>query len=176
MEDAGIATTSYYGYTKLLTSAVSTNASSALTPASLNSLVQNMIADYPVYSTSSTYAVGDRVRASYQVWECITAITTAEAWTAAHWKALDPVQTQIDNLKNGLSYTATCPAITPVDGVATWSVTHSLGTQDIQATLYSGGNEIVKNVSITSANAVSIQFKASSNVMAGSYKVVITGV
>lgn len=84
----------------------------------------------------------------------------------------------IDNLgsSSGVSYTATCPAITPVDGVATWSVTHNLGTENIQATLYSGGNEIVKNVSITSANAVSIQFKASSNVTAGSYKVVITGV
>ena len=84
---------------------------------------------------------------------------------------------KIDDMgSGGLSYTATCPAITPVDGVATWSVTHSLGTENIQATLYSGANEIVKNVSITSANAVSIQFKASSNVTAGSYKVVITGV
>ena len=83
---------------------------------------------------------------------------------------------RIDDIGGGLSYTATCPAITPVDGVATWSLTHSLGTENIQATLYSGGNEIVKNVSITSSNAVSIQFKASSNVTAGSYKVVITGV
>lgn len=84
----------------------------------------------------------------------------------------------IDNLGSGGgdSYSAVCPAITPVDGVATWSVTHSLGTENIQATLYSGGNEIVKNVNITSANAASIQFKANSNVTAGSYKVVITGV
>lgn len=79
-------------------------------------------------------------------------------------------------IQGGVSYTASCPAITPVDGVATWAITHSLGTENIQATLYSGGNEIVKNVSITSANAVSIQFKASSIVTAGSYKVVITGV
>jgi hypothetical protein len=98
MGDAGVATTTYYGYTKLATSATSTSAALALTPASLNNLVSDMIEPYPVYSASATYSVGDRVRYQYQAWECTTAITTAEAWNAAHWKAIDPIQTQIDNL------------------------------------------------------------------------------
>lgn len=98
MEDGGIATTTYYGYTKLTTNATSTSTATALTPSSLNSLVQNMIEPYPVYSTSATYAVGDRVRRSYEAYECTTAITTPEAWNADHWTALDPIQTQIDNL------------------------------------------------------------------------------
>lgn len=97
-ERGGIATTIYYGVTKLATNATSTSSSFATTPATINNLVQNMIEPYPVYSTSSTYSVGDRVRYSYQAWECNTAISTAEAWNANHWTALDPLQTQIDNL------------------------------------------------------------------------------
>ena len=94
--DGALATTTYYGMTKLLTSATSTSAGYALTPASLNSLVDGMVSDAPVYSASATYAVGDRVRYGYQTWRCITAITTAEAWTAAHWEAIDPLQDQVD--------------------------------------------------------------------------------
>lgn len=98
MVRTGTATTSYYGLTKLATSAVSTSISTALTPASLNNLSLNMISGAPLYSASATYAVGDRVRYGYYTYKCITAITTAEAWTAAHWEALDPIQTQIDGI------------------------------------------------------------------------------
>lgn len=101
MVDGGVATTTYYGVTKLTSGATSTSGSTALTPGSLNSLSQNMISGAPVYSASSTYAVGDRVRYGYYTYECTTAITTAEAWNAAHWKALDPLQTQIDAIKAG---------------------------------------------------------------------------
>lgn len=98
MQDAGIATTTYYGTTKLQTSSTSTNTGLAATPASINSLVQNMIEPYNVYSTTSTYVVGDRVRYNNNAWECNTAISTAEAWTQAHWTMLDPIQTQLDDL------------------------------------------------------------------------------
>ena len=40
------------------------------------------------YSTSSTYNVGDVVLYNGQLYKCTTAITTAEAWTAAHWTAV----------------------------------------------------------------------------------------
>lgn len=40
------------------------------------------------YSASSTYAVGDIVLKDGQLYECNTAISTAEAWTAAHWTAV----------------------------------------------------------------------------------------
>ena len=39
------------------------------------------------YSTSATYAVGDYVWYSGQLYRCTTAITTAEAWTSGHWTA-----------------------------------------------------------------------------------------
>lgn len=100
MSNKGVATTSYYGETKLATSATSTSTTTALTPASLNNFSNGTVAEYPVYSTSSTYAVGDRVRYSYHTYECITAITKAEAWTAAHWKVLPALQGQIDALQD----------------------------------------------------------------------------
>lgn len=99
--DGGIATTTYYGVTKLATGATSTSGSTALTPASLNSLALDMISGAPVYSTTSPYAVGDRVRYQYKTWECVTAIPTKEAWNAAHWQALDPLQEQIDAVDSG---------------------------------------------------------------------------
>lgn len=42
----------------------------------------------PAYSTSSTYSVGDYVMYSNQMYRCTTAISTAEAWTPAHWTAV----------------------------------------------------------------------------------------
>lgn len=39
----------------------------------------------PAYSSSATYAVGDYVLYGGVMYKCTTAITTAEAWTAAHW-------------------------------------------------------------------------------------------
>ena len=100
MLDAGLATTTYYGVTKLYTGATSTSEAYALTPKALNSLVQSMIANIAVYSSSATYAVGDRVRYSYQIWVCNTAIDTAEAWNAEHWTAISPLIDLIDQKAN----------------------------------------------------------------------------
>ena len=58
---------------------------------------------YPIYSSSSTYAVGDRVRYGYYVYECNTAITTAESWNAAHWTAKDPIWQVLDGKQDTLS-------------------------------------------------------------------------
>lgn len=97
-ERGGVATTTYYGVTKLTSSATSSSASVSLTASSLNAFSRDMVSGAQTYSTSTTYAVGDRVRYQYQTWECITAITTAESWTEEHWQALDPLQEQIDNI------------------------------------------------------------------------------
>lgn len=53
------------------------------------------------YSASSTYAVGDYVLYGGQLYECNTAISTAEAWTAAHWTAVT-VGGEIATVKDGL--------------------------------------------------------------------------
>ena len=41
----------------------------------------------PAYDSTKTYAVGDLCSKDNVVYECSTAITTAEAWTAGHWTA-----------------------------------------------------------------------------------------
>lgn len=91
------ASTSNYGITYLTTSATQDIEYTSATPKSINQLAENMIAGAPVYSNTSTYAVGDRVRYGYKTYKCNTAITTAEAWTAAHWTALASLQDQIDS-------------------------------------------------------------------------------
>lgn len=95
--NGGFATTTVYGRTKLYTGAGSSSAALALTPAALYNMANRSICPY--YSTSATYAVGDMVRYGDYIYECITAIPTAEAWTAAHWKAAPTLQEQITSLE-----------------------------------------------------------------------------
>ncbi len=53
------------------------------------------------YSPSSTYAVGDYCIYNDILYRCTTAITTAEAWTAAHWTAVT-VGDELSDLKADL--------------------------------------------------------------------------
>ena len=78
--------------------------------------------------------------------------------------------------ENALRYSADSPAITISNGVAVWSVMHNLNTQNVIVSLYNSlGQEQIKNVSIVSVNSLTVTFKASSNVTAGSYKIVVKG-
>lgn len=55
------------------------------------------------YSNSATYAVGDYAVHSGKLYQCTTAIATAEAWTAAHWtdaKLADDVSQLKEDLDN----------------------------------------------------------------------------
>ena len=55
----------------------------------------------PAYSASATYAVGDYCIYNSQLYRCTTAITTAEAWNAAHWTAVQ-LGDEVGDLKNAL--------------------------------------------------------------------------
>lgn len=44
-----------------------------------------------VYDASSTYSVGDYVMQNGLLYQCVAAITAAEAWTAEHWEAVKVV-------------------------------------------------------------------------------------
>lgn len=59
-----------------------TGATGATGPQGIPGDVANLAS---AYSTSSTYGVGDYCIYNSQLYRCTTAITTAEAWTAAHW-------------------------------------------------------------------------------------------
>ena len=56
----------------------------------------------PQYSSSSTYGVGEYVIHNDTLYRCKTAITTPEAWTAAHWTATVMVNDVVD-IKSALS-------------------------------------------------------------------------
>ena len=168
MLEAGLATTTYYGMTKLYTGAVSTSTALALTPASLNSLAQYMLSGVAVYSASATYAVGDRVRYGYYIYECNTAITTAEAWDASHWTALDSLQEQIDDKQDEL---VSGTSIKTVNGnsllgsgnlVISGGATVTTTTVTIAVTDWSN-NFCTKNVTgVTASNSVLVTYAPSS--------------
>jgi hypothetical protein len=76
----------------------------------LSSISNLSNATAPAYSTSATYSVGDYVWHDGTLYRCTTAITTAEAWTAAHWTApvlgddvsdLKSAVNELDNIVNG---------------------------------------------------------------------------
>lgn len=89
---------------------------------------------------------------------------------------IDKINEIIDYLRDSenTSYVASCPALTPLEGVVTWTVTHNLGTSNVSAFVYSSaGLEIMKDVSIVSDNAVTISFDSADVISAGAYKVVV---
>lgn len=56
------------------------------------------------YSSSATYEVGDYVMHSGGLYRCISAISTAEAWTAAHWTQV-AMGDEVADLKTDLGET-----------------------------------------------------------------------
>ena len=51
---------------------------------------------YPAYNSTYTYSIGDIVSYKGKFYICISAISTAEAWTAAHWAETNPGQQVIE--------------------------------------------------------------------------------
>lgn len=78
--------------------------------AEIEAAVASIPADYsdlwtslaPAYSNSSTYKVGKYVTYNGGLYRCITAITSAESWTAAHW-ASAKLGPDIAELRNDLA-------------------------------------------------------------------------
>ena len=76
-----------------------------------------------------------------------------------------------DNLN--MSYSTTNPVLTPVEGVATWTVTHNLGTENVNCSLYNGDILVLSKIEITSSNSVVVSINSSANIPAETYKIVI---
>lgn len=64
-----------------------------------------------VYSYASTYDVGDYAYHGGVLYRCTTAITTAEAWTAAHWTAVT-LGDDVADLKSALNDTTESEPLT----------------------------------------------------------------
>ena len=97
----GLATTTYYGMTKLNNTITSTSSSLAVTPAALCNFIANNINDAPIYANNTPYNVGAIVRYNQGIYKCIVDIPTGDtAWTAAHWELLPTLQAQINEKAN----------------------------------------------------------------------------
>ena len=55
------------------------------------------------YDPTATYAVGDKVSYAGNVYSCISAISTPEDWDSTHWDQVDPIQDQVDDVRNALN-------------------------------------------------------------------------
>lgn len=94
------------------------------------------------YSASSTYKVGDVVLYNGQLYKCTTAITTAEAWTAAHWTAVT-VGGELSSVKDGL---------TALDGLTLKIQSSTVTPETYTAT--SGSKRIRLNASPIQSNVI----------------------
>ena len=98
------------------------------------------------YSSSAKYAVGDYVFHGGALYRCVTAITTAEAWTAAHWRQItlgDDVSDLMSALDDGFesnSYTWQKGGLS--SGAITSQLYRAVTTDEISA---SDGAVLVKN-------------------------------
>ena len=74
-------------------------------------------------------------------------------------------------------YTTTNPALTKSGGVCTWTVTHNIGG-DVQVQVFNVSTKKlvgVNDVTLTSDTVCKIELLSSSNIAAGTYKVVVIG-
>ena len=78
------------------------------------------------------------------------------------------------NENYNMYYTGSNPTLTPVDGVATWTVTHNLGTEAVTCSVYQNDSLVIAKVDVTSENVVTVQFNASSTITANIYSIMIS--
>lgn len=70
---------------------------------SVDTILDNLAIDMaPAYSSSATYAVGDRVTYQGRIYVCTTAVTTPEAFNIDHWSVSQNMTYQINQINNRL--------------------------------------------------------------------------
>lgn len=90
-------------------------------------------------------------------------------------EVIDKINEIIDNIGTN-SFSSTCPSLTPTSGLVTWNITHNLGTTNVVVALYdSSGNDVMRSVTITSANALTITWNSDASITAGTYTALILG-
>ena len=96
------------------------------------------------YDPTATYAVGDKVSYAGNVYSCISAISTPEAWDSTHWDQVDPIQDQVDEVRNTLNSKADQSDLTSLNLTGT---TNATGSQ------INAGTYFYLNGSLVKANA-----------------------
>lgn len=83
------------------------------------------------YSSSKTYKVGDYVIHNSNLYRCITAITTAEAFTAAHWTQI-VLADDVSDLKSDLQEAIDEFAVPTQEAVDNWLEAHPEATTTVE--------------------------------------------
>lgn len=133
-----------YSATKIIIRQSGTRTISLPATSGTLALLQNLAPDF---STAATYAVGQLCVYNKKLYRCTTAITTAEAWTAAHWTeaTVEDVLTAIRSALDAKAplaspaFTGTPTAPTPTEGddstkVATTAFVQGEGANKLDAT------------------------------------------
>lgn len=109
-----------------------------------------------------------------------TTLATTSYLTKTSGLAVDKASLESAIIADGFTkkYAAQNTAITVAGGVATWTVTHSLGTKDVTVAVYELASpyaEVEVDVEHTSTSAVTLKWNSASNVSADTYRVVVVG-
>lgn len=73
-----------------------------------------------------------------------------------------------------LSYSETNPALTESGGLCTWTVTHNLGSEYVNAIVYDSSNKrVMYDYDITNSNTIKVYILSENNISANAYKVVV---
>jgi hypothetical protein len=109
-----------------------------------------------------------------------TTLATTSYLTKTSGLAIDISALESKLVTDGFTkkYAAQNTAITVSGGVATWTVTHSLGSKDVTVAVYEVASpyaEVEVDVEHTSTSAVTLKWISSSNVLADTYRVVVVG-
>ena len=86
-------------------------------------------------------------------------------------KTNEIIQVLNDNLN--MNYSESNPALTSVEDVCTWTVTHNLGTENVNYSVYEGSNSIITNVSVVSENVIEVTFNSNTNIAKDTYTIVV---
>lgn len=88
-----------------------------------------------------------------------------------------PTEKAVRSAINAIRYSTSNGALTQSGGLCTWTVTHNLGTKNVQVTVYetSSGDEVIVDSTRTSTSVVTVKINSSSNISAGTYTVVVQG-
>lgn len=77
------------------------------------------------------------------------------------------------NITKNSSYMEENPILSSVEGICTWTITHNLGTENVNCSLYNGDILVLSKIAITSENVVTVSLNSDTNIPAQTYRVVV---
>ena len=120
-----------------------------------------------ISATNTTYSAGSGISSSTLASGTIAVDFTAVATAAQGAKADTAAQV----------YSESNPALTASGGQCTWTVTHNLGSRNVEVKVYeiSSWEEVLTSVALTSTSVATVKLNSASNIAAASYQVVVAG-